>query len=134
MNELIKCPECGGNKCEHVAGNSYRCLYCGTTIIMKSTPVPPPISNNANYVAPPPPVNPASNQQPMLRDNRDKTTTILLTIFLGGLGIQWFYLGKNVFGVLSLIFCWTWIPSIIALIQFIMLLSMSTEEFNRKYN
>ncbi|MDE7411725.1 MAG: TM2 domain-containing protein [Paramuribaculum sp.] len=69
-----------------------------------------------------------------MRSHKDKTTTILLTFFLGGFGAQWFYLGKYGLGVISLLFCWTYIPGLIALIQFIMLLCMSTDEFNRKYN
>jgi TM2 domain-containing membrane protein YozV len=35
---------------------------------------------------------------------------------------------------LYLIFCWTFIPSLIALVEFIMYLIMSDEEFAAKYN
>ncbi len=44
-----------------------------------------------------------------------------------------FYLGKIGQGFLYLIFCWTFIPSIIAFIEFIIYLCNSDEEFARKY-
>ncbi len=63
-----------------------------------------------------------------------KTTAVLLTFFFGGLGVHRFYLGEDFKGFLYLIFCWTLIPCIFALIDFIFLIVMSDEEFNRKYN
>ena len=40
---------------------------------------------------------------------------VLLAVFLGGVGAHKFYLGQSGLGVLYLVFCWTFIPSIIAL-------------------
>lgn len=59
----------------------------------------------------------------------------LLAIFLGGLGIQYFYLGKNTAGIISLVvtLCLCGIPSIIWLIQGILMLTMSQQDFERKY-
>ena len=34
--EQVKCPECGGTKCTALNNETYRCLYCGTTIKVKS--------------------------------------------------------------------------------------------------
>lgn len=65
---------------------------------------------------------------------KDKTTAGILALLLGGLGIHKFYLGKGIQGLLYLIFCWTFIPAIIALIEGIMYLTMSQAEFDRKYN
>lgn len=65
---------------------------------------------------------------------KSKSTTVLLTFFLGGLGIHRFYLGQNILGILYLLFCWTFIPSIIALIDFFMFLFMSENRFNYRYN
>lgn len=48
---------------------------------------------------------------------KNPTTAVLLALFLGGLGIHKFYLGQTGLGVLYLIFCWTYIPSLIALIE-----------------
>lgn len=63
-----------------------------------------------------------------------KTTTILWCFFLGAFGAHKFYLGETGWGILYLLFCWTGIPSLAAFIEFIMLLVMSDDEFNRKFN
>lgn len=65
---------------------------------------------------------------------KNKTTAALLAIFLGGVGVHKFYLGRAGSGVAYLLFCWTLIPLILGLIQGINLLSMSEEQFNRQYN
>lgn len=59
---------------------------------------------------------------------------IILALFTGSLGIQWFYLRRPVYGVLSILFFWTFIPSLVALIQIILLLVTSDEAFDAKYN
>jgi len=64
---------------------------------------------------------------------KSKTTAGLLALFLGGLGAHKFYLGKTGMGVLYLVFCWTFIPALIALIEAIQLFSMSDSEFAVKY-
>lgn len=60
---------------------------------------------------------------------KSKVTTILLTLFLGGLGIHKFYLGQKVKGILYLIFCWTSIPTILALIDVVKFLIWDNEKF-----
>lgn len=65
---------------------------------------------------------------------KSKTTAALLALFLGGLGIHRFYLGKGITGVLYLLFCWTFIPAIFALIEALNLLLMSEAVFNNRYN
>ncbi len=65
---------------------------------------------------------------------KSKTTATILCFFLGGFGIHRFYLGQSGIGLLYLLFCWTFIPAFLALIDFIRLLLMSDEQFNQKYN
>jgi len=48
---------------------------------------------------------------------KNPTTAILWALFLGGLGAHKFYMGQTGVGVIYLIFCWTYIPSIIAFIE-----------------
>lgn len=49
----------------------------------------------------------------------DKVVYCLLAFFLGSIGVHKFYAGKIAAGVLYLLFCWTFIPAIIAFIEFI---------------
>ncbi|MBP3231735.1 MAG: zinc-ribbon domain and TM2 domain-containing protein [Anaerovibrio sp.] len=41
----------------------------------------------------------------------------ILAILLGGFGIHKFYAGKTMWGVLYILFCWTGIPAILALVE-----------------
>ncbi len=65
---------------------------------------------------------------------KSKTTAALLAFFLGGFGVHRFYLGQPILGIIYLLFCWTFIPVIIGLIDFIILLTYSNEKFHKKYN
>ncbi len=65
---------------------------------------------------------------------KNKTTAAILAFLLGGLGVHKFYLGKTMQGLLYLVFCWTFIPALIAFVEFILFLAMSEQEFNSKYN
>lgn len=64
---------------------------------------------------------------------KNRYTAAVLAFFLGGLGVHKFYLGKWT-GIFYLIFCWTYVPSIIALIECILYLVNGEEDFNEKYN
>ncbi len=48
---------------------------------------------------------------------KNPTTAVLLALFLGGLGIHKFYLGQAGWGVAYLLFCWTYIPAVIAFFE-----------------
>lgn len=65
---------------------------------------------------------------------KDKNIAGILAIFLGGLGVHWFYLRKPLWGVLHALFSMTMIPSIIGMIQGIVWLSMDNAEFDGKFN
>ncbi len=65
---------------------------------------------------------------------RDKNIAALLAFFLGGFGVHKFYLGQNGMGIIYLLMCWTFIPSLIAFFEFIGLLVMNTDDFNARFN
>jgi TM2 domain-containing membrane protein YozV len=65
---------------------------------------------------------------------KNKIVAALLAFFLGGFGIHKFYLGQTFKGIIYLIFFWTFIPAIIAFFEFIILLVMSDDDFNKRYN
>jgi len=75
------------------------------------------------------PLQPAIN-----KSIKNKTLAAILALFLGGLGIHKFYLGKTAAGILYLLFCWTLIPAILAFVDFLILIFMSENNFNVKYN
>lgn len=66
---------------------------------------------------------------------KDKTVAGILAILIGGLGIQYFYCGKVAGGLitilLSAVTCGLW--SVLMLVQGILMLTMTQEEFDRKY-
>ena len=64
---------------------------------------------------------------------KSRTTAGLFALLLGGIGIHKFYLGKPGQGVLYVVFCWTFIPAIIAFIEAIVYFSMSDADFAAKY-
>lgn len=65
--------------------------------------------------------------------SKDKTSAALLAIFLGFIGAHHFYLGNTGRGILYLLLSWTLIPGTIALIEAVIYLTKSEEEFQRKY-
>lgn len=71
---------------------------------------------------------------PNLYPMKSKTTAGLLALFFGGIGIHKFYLGKWVWGIVYILFCWTFIPAIVALVEAILLFAKSEHDFNLKYN
>lgn len=100
---------------------------------------PPPYTHAGSYqtYASPDavPGAPAYNPYYISYSGKDKTATGILAILLGSLGIQYFYLGKIGAGFLSILLslatCGVW--NIVTLIQGILMLTMTTEEFDRKY-
>lgn len=58
----------------------------------------------------------------------NKAAYCLLAFFLGGIGVHKFYIGKVGTGLLYLLFCWTFIPSFCALIDFIVGLCKNSDE------
>jgi TM2 domain-containing membrane protein YozV len=64
---------------------------------------------------------------------KSRVTAGILGILLGGFGVHKFYLGKIGMGILYLLFCWTGIPGVVGLIEGIIYLTKTDEEFNRLY-
>jgi len=65
---------------------------------------------------------------------KDKTTAGLLAFLLGGIGAHKFYLGQFGAGLVYFLFCWTMIPTLLGLIDAIVLLTMDRDAFDRRYN
>ena len=68
---------------------------------------------------------------------RNKTTAALISLIAGTFGVQFFYLGRIGLGVLMCLLTFNGyfqVAAFIGFINFIILLTKSDEEFNRKYN
>ncbi len=76
----------------------------------------------------------SSPYAPVRIHNRNKYVAAALAWFLGAYGGHKFYLGQTSKGILYLAFFWTLIPLIISFVEAIILLTMSEQEFDMKYN
>ena len=65
--------------------------------------------------------------------SKSKVTAGLLALFLGGFGTHKFYLGKTGMGILYLVFCWTYIPSVLALIEAISYFTKSDAQWAEEH-
>lgn len=118
----VFCRECGAR----INRKAVICTHCGVPTEEGSNPYAstttsprsPPIGTLSRAGAP----------------EKSRTVAALLALLLGGLGAHHFYLGNTVLGVIYLVFCLTFIPALVALIEGIVFLCMSDELFNAKYN
>ena len=120
------CPQCGAP----LNAGATECKYCGERIIPNS-------ASNGAYQQQQPVYQQTSNTQYNYGINpswpiKSKIVAGILGILLGGLGIHKFYLGKVGMGILYILFCWTYIPEIIGLIEGIIYLCSSDHNFQVK--
>lgn len=59
----------------------------------------------------------------------NKVAYILLALFFGGLGVHKFFAKKYILGVIYLVFCWTFIPSLVAFIEAIIAITKTADNF-----
>jgi TM2 domain-containing membrane protein YozV/ribosomal protein S27AE len=103
------CPECG----EIIKSKAEICPKCGVRQTQAYS-----ASNDLSGSAP---------------NGKSKVAAALFAFFLGGFGAHKFYLGQTAQGIFYLLLFWTFIPSIVAFIEGILLLTMKDEVFNIKY-
>lgn len=113
---------------EAIKGTDERyCGDCGAIIKVRAEICPKCGIRQAGVAAP-------VVHTPTTPARKKRVTAAVLAFLLGGAGAHKFYLGQIGLGILYLAFCWTFIPAIMALVEFVIYISMSDEEFERKYN
>lgn len=75
----------------------------------------------------------APQQGMQAEGSKNRMMAVLFALLLGGIGVHKFYLGRAGWGILYLLFFWTFIPAIIALVEGIIYATMSDEAFAKKY-
>lgn len=169
MSINYKCPSCGNMINTQFEVSSIKCPYCGTEFQAANGQQPPVFNagNNAQPGQQQPygqqqyGQQQAYGQQPYGQQQqqygayqqapasndifangpsgKSRGVAGLLAIFLGALGIHYFYLGKStpgiVFLLVSLVSCGVLatVVAIVTLIQGIMMLTMSQQDFESKY-
>ena len=149
-----KCPQCGAP----IDPGMSECRYCGEKLAPQPAyPQQPAYGQPPVYGQPMYPQQPVYPQQPMYPQQpvygqpqvniytqaapmynpgvnpswplKDKLVAGLLGIFLGGIGVHKFYLGKVGLGIVYILFCWTGIPAIVGLIEGIIYLCSDDRSF-----
>ncbi len=83
--------------------------------------------------------SPAFQNNDMFADapeGKNRGTAALLALFLGGIGVHMFYLGKTTAGIIYIVLCIVTcgaVSSILAFVQAIMLFCMNNRDFRQKY-
>lgn len=122
------CGECGVPLPQDAAF----CGKCGTPVADFLPPQQQKPQMHREKSSQPPRAKLQPNTNPARTDGKSKITAILLGIFLGGLGAHKFYMGSWGWGIIYLLTCWLLVPFLVALVEWIRYLLMSTDEFNRK--
>ncbi|MDY3775432.1 MAG: TM2 domain-containing protein [Eubacterium sp.] len=126
--EENKCPQCGAP----IDPGATECKFCGEKLAVQQA---------AQQVQQPQPqvvIQQAAPQQVYVTGInpswpiKNKIAAGLLGIFLGGIGVHKFYMGKIGMGILYLCFCWTGIPAIVGFIEGIIYLCSNDENFQLK--
>lgn len=135
-----KCPQCGAP----IDPGATECRYCGEKLAVQQAAqqMQYGYAPQQNYQQPQ-----MNYQQPQAQPQaqtvyvshispdwpvKNKLAAGLLGIFLGGIGVHKFYMGKIGMGILYLVFCWTGIPAIIGFIEGIIILCSTDEDFQIK--
>lgn len=88
----------------------------------------PELFTSGSHVPPPMQAFP-----PTTTSGKSRVSAALFALLLGSFGAHKFYMGQTGLGILYLVFFWTGIPGIVGLVEGILYLAMSDEEFARRY-
>lgn len=111
---LTNCPECN----KEISDRAGTCPHCGF-------PIADNYESTEKYRQPAPTI--------AFKSTKSRSAAIFLAMILGGIGAHKFYLNRPGWGVLYLLFCWTFIPAVIGFLEGITYLTMSDKSFGEQY-
>ena len=142
-NATQKCPFCA----EYVSVDAKKCKHCGETICValrvaeeakrSSASSGTHVFMNAGGAS-----SSSSSSSAAAAGNgnglqmigtKSRVVAALLAFFLGTFGIHKFYLGQTGLGILYLLFCWSFIPTLVSLIEGCLYLLSTERAFALKY-
>ena len=105
------------------------CKYCGTQVMSKDATFCPNCGKHIEEDNNPIQINIGNNDNinTTVGKTKNKWVAFFLCLFLGGIGAHKFYEGKIVMGILYLLFCWTYIPVAISIVDLIIILGKPRE-------
>lgn len=135
MAEKI-CPQCGAP----IDPTATECKFCGEKLTTQQTVQQLQSQQVYGQQSPQPQIiiQQAAPQQVYVSGInpswpiKSKVAAGILGIFLGGIGVHKFYMGKIGMGILYLCFCWTGVPAIIGFVEGIIYLCSNDENFQLK--
>lgn len=140
--EAKKCPQCGAP----IDAIAVVCKFCGADVAVlqpqyqeQQVPqyapqqVPQYVPQQVPQYVPPQAPYQVPVYDPDATSKKSKTAAGILAILLGGLGVHKFYLGRIGWGIVYILFCWTYIPSLLGIIEGIIYLTSSEEKFYSKH-
>jgi len=132
MSTANKCSQCGAP----IDPNATTCKYCGEALPQQQVVQQPQYTQQPQMPYGQQPVVYVQQQATPYDQNwptRSKIAAGLLGIFLGGLGVHKFYLGRAGLGIVYILFSWTFIPAIVGFIEGIVYLTSSDHNFQVKH-
>jgi hypothetical protein len=111
------------------AENEKFCQECGEIILAKAEICPrcgvrQASMANLNTIA----VNALGHGQP-----RSRVVAGVFAVLTGSLGLHKFYLGQPVWGIVYLLLCWTFIPTLLGLAEGLYFLTTTDEKFASRH-
>lgn len=121
---MIGCRACG----KTIKEGTVQCPHCGVNL---ATYVPPAVLDEFALMSSMTDAQRLLFQQQLNAVRKDGTTGVILALLLGGLGIHHFYMGNMLAGVVYILFCWTFIPAILGVIE-AFLMPSRVRDYNRQ--
>ena len=139
MPETLPCPICA----VHIPKGVKKCMHCGEWIERGCEVCNTPLKGTfaargvcvecAGQRAGPPTVYVQNVHPAQYGPSKSKAVAVLFALTLGAFGAHRFYLGRPLSGFLYLMFSWTLIPALIAVVESVVILCTDPVVFRRKY-